>query len=40
MKMSTIAAGTSTTMYTERLQYDADIPERVFTTAYLERGRR
>jgi outer membrane lipoprotein-sorting protein len=38
-KISTVAAGTSTTIYMEIMRYDAPIPEAVFTTAYLETGR-
>jgi hypothetical protein len=39
VKISTIAAGTSTTIYMDRIEYDMNIPESVFTTAYLETGR-
>ena len=38
-KMSTLAAGTSTTIFMEIVKYDDPIPEAVFTTAYLETGR-
>ncbi|MDR2717404.1 MAG: outer membrane lipoprotein-sorting protein [Treponema sp.] len=38
-KMTTIAAGTSTTIFTDIIKYDDPIPESVFTTAYLETGR-
>ena len=38
-KVSTVAAGTSTTIYMEIVKYDDPIPESVFTTAYLETGR-
>ena len=38
-KISTVAAGTSTTIYMEIIKYDDPIPEGVFTTAYLETGR-
>jgi len=38
-KVSTIGAGTSTTIYMEILKYDDPIPETVFTTSYLETGR-
>ena len=38
-KVSTVAAGTSTTIYMEIMRYDDPIPEAVFTTAYLETGR-
>jgi outer membrane lipoprotein-sorting protein len=38
-KISTVGAGTSTTIYMEIMKYDDPIPEAVFTTAYLETGR-
>ena len=38
-KVSTVGAGTSTTIYMEIMKYDDPIPEAVFTTAYLETGR-
>jgi hypothetical protein len=38
-KMSTLAAGTSTTIYIDIIKYDDPIPEGVFTTQYLETGR-
>ena len=38
-KLSTIAAGTSTTIYMDILKYNDNIPESVFTAAYLETGR-
>jgi outer membrane lipoprotein-sorting protein len=38
-KISTLAAGTSTTIFTDIIKYDDPIPEGVFTTAYLETGR-
>jgi outer membrane lipoprotein-sorting protein len=38
-KISTVAAGTATTIYMEIIKYDDPIPESVFTTAYLETGR-
>jgi outer membrane lipoprotein-sorting protein len=38
-KISTVGAGSSTTIYMEIIQYDDQIPEGVFTTAYLETGR-
>jgi len=38
-KMTTLAAGTSTTIFTDIIKYDDPIPESVFTTAYLETGR-
>jgi outer membrane lipoprotein-sorting protein len=39
MKMTTLAAGTSTTLYTDIIKYNDSIPEGVFSTAYLETGR-
>jgi outer membrane lipoprotein-sorting protein len=38
-KMSTLTAGTSTTIQVDILKYDDPIPEGVFTPAYLETGR-
>jgi hypothetical protein len=38
-KLSTVAAGTSTTLYIDIIKYNDPIPEGVFTTAYLETGR-
>lgn len=38
-KMTTLNAGTSTTIYVDILKYDDPIPEGVFTTGYLETGR-
>jgi hypothetical protein len=38
-KIATIAAGTSTTINMDIIKYDDPIPEKVFTTAYLETGR-
>jgi len=38
-KVSTVGAGTSTTIYMDIMKYDDPIPDRVFTTAYLETGR-
>ena len=38
-KMTTTGSGTFTTIYVQKLQYDANIPEAVFTTNYLETGR-
>jgi len=38
-KISTVGAGTSTTIYMEIMKYDDPIPDGVFTTAYLETGR-
>jgi outer membrane lipoprotein-sorting protein len=39
LKVTTIAAGTSTTVYTDIIKYNDPIPDGVFTTAYLETGR-
>lgn len=39
IRVSTLAAGTSTTIYTDIIKYDDPIPEGVFTTAFLETGR-
>ena len=38
-KISTIGAGTSTTIYLDIIKYDDPIPDAVFTAAYLETGR-
>jgi outer membrane lipoprotein-sorting protein len=38
-KITTHAAGTSTTLSNEILKYDDNIPERVFTVEFLETGR-
>jgi outer membrane lipoprotein-sorting protein len=38
-KMTSLAEGTSTTLFVEIIKYDDPIPESVFTTAYLETGR-
>jgi hypothetical protein len=38
-KITTHAAGTSTTINMEIIKYDDPIPEAVFTTGYLETGR-
>jgi homospermidine synthase len=38
-KMTTLAAGSSTTIFMDIIKYDDPIPEAVFTTAYLETGR-
>jgi len=38
-KVSTVGAGSSTTIFMEIMKYDDPIPEGVFTTAYLETGR-
>ena len=38
-KITTIAAGTSTSLNVTNLKYDDPIPEGVFTTNYLETGR-
>jgi outer membrane lipoprotein-sorting protein len=39
IKVSTLAAGTYTTIHTDIIKYGDPIPEGVFTTAYLETGR-
>jgi hypothetical protein len=39
LKVTTIAAGTSTTVYTDIIKYNDPIPESVFTTRFLETGR-
>jgi hypothetical protein len=38
-KMTTIAAGSSTTIYMDIIKYDDPVPDSVFTTAFLETGR-
>ena len=38
-KMTTLAAGTSTSLNVDRLEYDTAIPESVFTPRFLETGR-
>ncbi|GBU29629.1 hypothetical protein R84B8_03202 [Treponema sp. R8-4-B8] len=38
-KISTVGAGTFTTIYMDIIKYDDPIPEAVFTTAYLETGK-
>ena len=38
-RMTSLGAGTSTTIHADRVRYDDRIPEAVFTTAYLETGR-
>jgi len=38
-KISTVGAGTSTTIFMDIIKYDDPIPEAVFTTAYLETGK-
>jgi hypothetical protein len=38
-KMTTLTAGTSTTIQVNILKYDDPIPEGVFTPAFLETGR-
>jgi outer membrane lipoprotein-sorting protein len=38
-KISTVSAGTSTTVYMDIIKYNDPIPESVFTTTYLETGR-
>ena len=37
--LSTVGAGTSTTIFMEIIKYDDPIPDSVFTTAFLETGR-
>jgi outer membrane lipoprotein-sorting protein len=39
LKVTTIAAETSTTVYTDIIKYNDPIPESVFTTRFLETGR-
>ncbi|MDR1353505.1 MAG: outer membrane lipoprotein-sorting protein [Treponema sp.] len=39
IKVSTLVAGTSTTIHTDIIKYGDPVPEGVFTTAYLETGR-
>jgi negative regulator of sigma E activity len=39
MTVKTVEAGTSTTINIEIIRYDANIPESVFTTQYIETGR-
>jgi outer membrane lipoprotein-sorting protein len=39
IKVSTLSAGTFTTVYTDIIKYDDNVPEGVFTTRYLETGR-
>jgi negative regulator of sigma E activity len=38
-RMTTLTAGTSTTIYMDIIKYDDPIPEGVFTVTYLETGR-
>jgi len=38
-KMTTVAAGTSTTIFMDIIKYDDPVPDSVFTTAFLETGR-
>jgi len=38
-KISTVGAGTSTTIYLENIEYDSRIPDEVFDTRYLDTGR-
>jgi hypothetical protein len=38
-KITTLAPGTSTTIFTEITKYDDPIPEAVFSVSYLETGR-
>lgn len=39
MRMTTLAAGTSTTIHADIIRYNDTIPEVVFTTEFLETGR-
>jgi outer membrane lipoprotein-sorting protein len=39
MKISTVAAGTSTTIYMDRIEYNKPIPDSAFTPQFLETGR-
>jgi outer membrane lipoprotein-sorting protein len=39
MKVTTVAEGTSTTVYTDIIKYNDPIPDSVFTTRFLETGR-
>jgi hypothetical protein len=39
MKISTLAAGSNTTIFMDIVKYNDPIPESVFTTRYLETGR-
>jgi len=38
-RMTTVSAGTNTVINVEILRYDQNIPDAVFSTAYLETGR-
>jgi len=38
-KISTVGAGTSTTIYIEIIKFNDPIPEGIFTTSYLETGK-
>ncbi|MDR3303386.1 MAG: outer membrane lipoprotein-sorting protein [Treponema sp.] len=38
-KMTSVVAGTSTSIFVEIIKYDDNIPDAVFTTQYLETGR-
>jgi hypothetical protein len=38
-KLSTVDAGTSTTITVQKIQYNSNIPEGAFTTRYLETGK-
>ncbi|MGP1454205.1 MAG: outer membrane lipoprotein-sorting protein [Treponema sp.] len=38
-KMTTVATGTSTTIRIVKMQYNMNIPEKIFTPRYLEQGR-
>jgi outer membrane lipoprotein-sorting protein len=40
MKISTVAAGTSTTIYMDRIEYNKPIPEAAFTLQFLRTGGR
>jgi hypothetical protein len=39
MKIATIAAGTSTTIFMDIIKYNDPVPESVFTTRFLETGK-
>jgi outer membrane lipoprotein-sorting protein len=39
LKVTTVAAGTSTTVFTDIIKYNDNIPDSVFTTRFLETGR-
>jgi hypothetical protein len=38
-RMATISAGTNTVINVERLEYDSNVPDSVFTTSFLETGK-